>query len=72
MGIKIPPCQDESAVLNCPSKTDVDNWHQSGLLSKVHLFWGHSDLPLPHADLPLPTCQQLYAGDAAAIAKHCE
>jgi hypothetical protein len=71
MGIKIPKCMEAASTLNCPKKHDVDLWHQSGLLSKVHLFWGHNDLPLPHEDLPVPTCQQLYAGDAAAIAKHC-
>ena len=48
MGIEVPTCSaNDKDRYNCPSKAKIDHWQQNGLLSKVHMFWGHHDLPLP-------------------------
>ena len=48
MGVSVPHCDPkDQEKYNCPSKTQINSWRKNGLLSKVHYFWGHNNLPLP-------------------------
>ena len=53
MGVSVPKCDPaDQEKYNCPSKTQINSWRKNGLLSKVHYFWGHNNLPLPSNDAP--------------------
>merc|ERR1711968_121323 len=53
MGVSVPRCDPaDQEKYNCPSKTQINSWRKNGLLSKVHYFWGHNNLPLPSNDAP--------------------
>ena len=72
MGIEIPRCESQADVLNCPTKSDVDTWHSSGVFGKVSHFWGHTSVAMPGSDYPEVSCEELYANDADLRAQHCQ
>eukprot|EP00935_MAST-01C_sp_MAST-1C-sp1_P002527 g2527.t1 len=47
VGYKVPTCRSSNAHLNCPKHRDVQAWKQTGLLRKVHTFWGATNIALP-------------------------
>jgi len=45
MGVVVPTCKVGQS--SCPKAADIHSWDSTGLLHKVHNFWGSRAIPLP-------------------------